>query len=120
MTILKDPIMTGRPPPDGIELPVLREPESIDTPFAYVDSHSATLMTTAELAHAETAPAPPRFNRHGDRVSHITDRFVLGGNRECYRIWKFQSTEEPVEFPVTDEGWVLAWTTFRRLESAAP
>jgi hypothetical protein len=85
----------------------------------YVDSHSATFMTAAELAGAETVPPTPRFNRHGDRVTHITDRFVLGGSRECYRIWKFQSTEEPVEFPVTNEGWVLAWTTFRRLESAA-
>jgi hypothetical protein len=30
MVILTDPILTMRPPPDGIELPPLREPESME------------------------------------------------------------------------------------------
>jgi hypothetical protein len=30
MVILTDPILTMRPPPDGIELPPLHEPESME------------------------------------------------------------------------------------------
>jgi hypothetical protein len=30
MLTLKDPILTAPPPPDGIELPPLREPESLE------------------------------------------------------------------------------------------
>jgi hypothetical protein len=119
MLRLNDPIVGLPRPPDGIELPPLRESESLDTPPSYVSSTGATVMTAAELADARSAAAPPapRFDRFGDRVSHITDRFVLSGSRDAYRIWGFQSAKPPIEFPMTEEGWGRAWTTFRELET---
>jgi hypothetical protein len=118
MLRLKDRNLT-EPPPGGIQLPPLREPEPLDTPSSYVSSNSTTSMTAAELGdrRSETVPPAPRFNRHGERVSHVTDRFVLGGSMEGYRIWRFQSPEPPIEFPVTDEGWANAWATFRRMDA---
>jgi hypothetical protein len=117
MLRLIDPILTVRPPPDGIELPPLREPESLEITAPYVSSAGATVMTSEELAAAGSAATPPapKLDRFGDRVSHITDRFVLSGSREAYRISRFQSAESPIEFPVTDEGWARAWATFREL-----
>lgn len=35
MLTLKDPILTVPPPPGGIELPPLREPESLETPSSH-------------------------------------------------------------------------------------
>jgi hypothetical protein len=55
----------------------------------------------------------------GNRMSHITGRFVLGASKEAYRIFPFQSAEVLGEFPVTASGWADAWTTFRGLESQA-
>jgi hypothetical protein len=120
MLRLKDPILTDPPQPEGIDLPPMREPESLEMPPPYVVSaDGVTVMTPEELAEArsEAIPPPPGFSLFGDRVSHITGRFVLGGSREAYRIWKFQSAEPAIEFPVTDDGWALAWTTFRSLEN---
>jgi hypothetical protein len=121
MITLKDPILTTPPSPNGIELPPLREPESLETPTSYVSSAGATVMTSEELAEARSAALPPlpRFDRFGERVCHMTGRFVLSGSSDGYRIRKFQSAEPPIEFPVTKEGWALAWSTFRRLESEA-
>jgi hypothetical protein len=121
MLRLKDRILTEPPPPDGIQLPPLREPESLDTPSPYVSSNNTTFMTAAELGdgRSEAVPPAPRFNRHGERVSHVTDRFVLGGSMEGYRIWRFRSPEPPIEFPVTDQGWANAWATFRRMDAGA-
>jgi len=78
-------------------------------------------MTAAELADGRSAAAPPapRFDRFGERTSHITDRFVLSGSRDAYRIWGFQSAKPPIEFPMTENGWSLAWATFRELDAQA-
>jgi hypothetical protein len=78
-------------------------------------------MTSEDLAEARSAAIPPApgFDRFGDRVSHITDRFVLTGSRDAYRIWRFQSAASPIEFPVTETGWADAWRTFRGLDSQA-
>jgi hypothetical protein len=105
-------------PPGGIELPPLREPDSLEMTGPYVSSARATVMTSEELAEAGSAATPPApgFDRFGDRVSHITGRFVLTGSRDAYRIWRFQSAAPPIEFPVTDEGWANAWTKFRGLD----
>src|SRR2546430_1778153 len=67
MLRLKDPITTVPPPPDGIELPPLREPEWLETPASYVSSTGATVMTAAELAEARSASVPPapRFDHFG-------------------------------------------------------
>jgi hypothetical protein len=108
-------------PPGGIELPPLSEPESLEMAVPYVSSAGATVMTSEELAEAGSVATPPapKLDRFGDRVSHITDRFVLSGSTEAYRISRFQSAEPPLEFPVTDEGWARAWATFRELEGHA-
>jgi hypothetical protein len=119
MLRLNDPIVGVPQPPHGAELPPLREPEGLETPPSYVSSTGATVMTAAELAEARSAAVPPapRFDRFGERVSHITDRFVLSGSSDAYRIWRFQSAAPPIEFPMTEEGWGLAWTAFRELET---
>jgi len=116
---LKDPIRTAPPPPNGIEFPPLREPESLDSPSSYVSSSGATVMTSARLAEPGYAATPlvPGFDRYGERTSHSTDRFVLSRSSEAYRIFRFQSAEPAVEFPVTQEGWALAWAKFRELDS---
>ena len=105
--------------PGGIELPALREPEMLRPPTPHTRSGGATVMTSEELADERSAAVPPTpgFDRFGERVSHMTDRFVLSGCSEAYRIWKFRSADPAIEFPVTEQGWALAWTTFRRLES---
>jgi hypothetical protein len=76
-------------------------------------------MIGAGLAAARYTAVPPApgFDRHGERVSHMTDRFVLSGSSEAYRIFRFQSAEPPIEFPVTEDGWALAWARFRELDS---
>jgi hypothetical protein len=119
MVSLIDPILTANSPADGIELQPLREPESLETPTSYVSTTGATVMTSKELAEARSAAVPPApgFTRFGGRVSHMTGRFVLSGNSDAYRIWRFQSAAPAIEFPVTEEGWTVAWTTFRSLES---
>lgn len=119
MLRLKDPILTASSPPGGIELPPLREPESLDTPTSYVSSAGATVMTSRELGEGRSAavPAAPGFDTFGERVSHMTDRFVLSASSDTYRIWRFRSAEPAVEFPATEEGWALAWAAFRTLES---
>jgi len=119
MLRLKDPILNDAPEPDGIELQALREPESIEMRPSHVSSGGATVITSEELAEPRFAAVPPapEFDRFGERVSHITDRFVLTGSTDAYRIWRFRSAKPAVEFPVTQEGWALAWTTFRRMES---
>lgn len=119
MSRLQDPILTEPQPPNGIDLPPLHEPESIEMRTPYVAPSGVTVMTSKELAEpgSERIPSPPGFDRFGDRVSYITDRFVLGGSSDAYRVWRFQSAEPATEFPVTDEGWTRAWTTFRSLHS---
>jgi len=119
MLRLKDPILTDAPDPDGIELEPLREPETLEMTYSYVSSAGATVMTSEELAEArsEAVPPAPQFDRFGERVSHITDHFVLTGSADAYRIWRFRSAKPAIEFPVNEEGWGLAWTTFRRMES---
>lgn len=119
MVRLIDPTLTVRPNPDGIELPPLREPESLETPAPYVSSAGATVVTSKELAAArsEALPPAPSFPRFGEQVSYMTDRFVLSASSDMYRIWRFQSAHPAVEFPLTEEGWARAWTTFRELES---
>jgi hypothetical protein len=108
-------------PPDGIELPPLREPEWLEATPSYVSSSGVTIMTSKELAEDGSAATPPlpRRDRFGDRMSHITGRFVLTASNEAYRIWRYQSAEAPVEFPVTEDGWAEAWTAFRGFESNA-
>jgi hypothetical protein len=107
--------------PGGIELPPLREPETLESRTPHVSSGGARVMTSEELADERSAAVPPTpgFDRFGERVSHITDRLVLSGSSEAYRIWKFRSADPAIEFPVTEEGWTLAWATFRELESQA-
>ena len=119
MLTLKDPILKDAPEPDGIELQPLHEPESLEMPSSYVSSGGATVMTSEELAEPRFALVPPApgFDRFGERVSHITDRFVLAGSPDAYKIWRFRSAKPAIEFPVTEEGWALAWTTFRKMES---
>jgi hypothetical protein len=119
MVTLNDPILEERLAPDGIEIQPLIEPEWPKAASCYVSSSGATFMTSAQLAGAGSAAIPdaPVFNPHGERVTHITNRFVLGGSMEGYRIWAFQSPEPPIEFPMTAEGWSLAWTAFRALDS---
>jgi hypothetical protein len=120
MVRLSDPTLSV-PPTGGIELPALREPESLDAASPYVSSSGATVMTSAQLAEPGAAAVPPApgFERFGDRVSHMTKRYVLTASSEAYRIWRFQSAKEPVEFATTEEGWALAWNAFRELEAAA-
>ncbi|MDP9343638.1 MAG: hypothetical protein M3Q23_16410 [Actinomycetota bacterium] len=105
--------------PGGIELQPLREPEALELASSYVSSSGVTVMTSAELSKPgyEAAPPVPALDKFGDMVSHSTQRFVLGGSNEAYRIWRFQSPQPPVEFPVTAAGWSLAWKTFRELEA---
>jgi len=121
MVTLTDPILEQRPPPDGIELPPLRELESLETPGSYVSTAGAMVMTSKELGMARHAavPAVPGFTQFGERVSYMTDHFVLSASSDTYRIWRFQSAAPAVEFPVTEEGWARAWSTFRSLESQA-
>jgi len=40
MVRLIDPILTVRPPPNGIELPPLSEPETLEAPRSYVSTES--------------------------------------------------------------------------------
>jgi hypothetical protein len=112
MLRLNDRILTASPPPNGTEHPPVHEPESLGTPTSYVSSTGATARSAA-------VPHAPRSDLFGDRVSHITHRFVLSASGEAYRIWRYRSAEPAIEFPVTEEGWALAWTTFRRLDSQA-
>jgi hypothetical protein len=104
--------------PGGIQLPPLHEPESLENTPSFLSSSGAMVMTSVELAEARSAAPPPApgFDRFGDRVSHMTGRFVLTGSRDAYRIWGFQSAAPPIEFPVTDQGWADAWTKFRGLD----
>lgn len=108
-------------PPGGIELPPLHEPQWLETTPSYVSSAGVTIMTSTELAEAGSASTPPapRIDSFGNRISHITGRFVLGASKEAYRIFPFQSARVLVEFPVTAAGWANAWTTFRGLERQA-
>jgi hypothetical protein len=119
MVRLIDPILTARPRPEGIELPPLREPESLEAPTSYVSTAGATVMTSKELAatRSEAVPPVPGFTQFGEQVSHMTNHFVLSASSDLYRIWRFQSAHPAIEFPVTEEGWTRAWTTFRELES---
>jgi hypothetical protein len=121
MLTLKDPILTAPQAPNGIELPPLREPESLEAPSSYVSTAGATVMTSKELAEARSAAVPPApgFTQFGEQVSHMTDHFVLSASSDLYRIWRFQSAYPAIEFPVTGEGWARAWTTFRELDSHA-
>lgn len=59
MLRLKDPILAERPSPDGIELPVLHEPEWLEMRFPYAPSTVATVMTARDLAEAQSAALPP-------------------------------------------------------------
>jgi hypothetical protein len=104
--------------PGGIELPPLREPESLEMDPSYLSSSGVRVLTSEDLAEASSAspPAAPGFDRFGDRVSHMTGRFVLTGSRTAYRIYRFQSAAPPIDFPPTDEGWTDAWTRFRQLD----
>jgi hypothetical protein len=119
MVRLIDPILEVRPATDGIELPPLREPESLQA--SYVSTAGATVMTSEELvaARSEAVPPAPSFTQFGEQVSHMTDHFVLSASSELYRIWRFRSAYPAIEFPVTGDGWARAWTTFRELESQA-
>jgi hypothetical protein len=121
MVTLTDPILELRPAPDGIELPPLREPESLETAGSYVSTAGARVLTSRELGTAGYAAMPPvpGFTQFGEQVSHMTDHFVLSASSDLYRIWRFQSAAPAIEFPVTEEGWALAWTTFRDLDSQA-
>jgi hypothetical protein len=100
-------------PPRGIKLPPPGETPS------YVSSAGATCMTSEQLADAGSAATPPtpRFDHFGERVSHMTGRFVLSASSDAYRIWGFRSAQPAIEFPMTGEGWAHAWTTFRELQS---
>jgi hypothetical protein len=121
MVTLTDPILELQPPPRGIELPPLGAPESLETPGSYVSTAGATVMTSKELGMARygAVPASPGFTQFGEQVSHMTGRFVLSASSDLYRIWRFQSAEPALEFPVTEAGWTNAWTTFRSLDSQA-
>jgi hypothetical protein len=59
MLRLKDPILTESSPPEGIDLPTLREPESLEMSPPYVASAGVTVMTSKELADAAYAAIPP-------------------------------------------------------------
>jgi hypothetical protein len=106
----------------ALSSPADRERESLEATPSYISSSGATVMTSEKLADAGSSATPPapRLDRFGDRVSHIADRFVLSGSREAYRVWRFQSAEPAMEFPVTKDGWAHAWTTFRELEGQSP
>jgi hypothetical protein len=121
MVTLTDPILELRPPPDGIELPPPREPESLETPGSYISTAGARVMTSKELGMAGYAavPAVPGSTQFGEQVSYMTDHFVLSASSDIYRIWRFQSAAPAIEFPVTVEGWAHAWTTFRDMDSQA-
>jgi hypothetical protein len=121
MVRLKDPIPTMRPPAAGIEHQPLGEPKSLDMSSNYVATSGATVMTSPELANDRSAAVPPApgFTQFGERVSHMTHHFVLSASSDIYRIWRFQSADPAIEFPVTGEGWALAWTEFRKLDAQA-
>lgn len=59
MLRLIDPILNERPPPDGIELPVLHEPDSLERHPSYAPSTVATVMTSRDLADAQSGALPP-------------------------------------------------------------
>ena len=117
----RSPLTEPISPPGGIEIPPLREPEGLESRTPYVPSGGTTVMTSEELADERSAGLPPTpgFDRFGERVSHITDRFVLSGCYNAYRIWRFRSAEPAIEFPVTKEGWSSAWNKFRSLHASA-
>jgi len=117
---LKHPAFTAPQPADSIEFRTFGEPKPIET-ASYISSSGATVMTSKGLAESRSAAVPPAptFDLFGERVSHMTGRFVLSGSGDAYRIWRFRSADPAIEFPVTEEGWVHAWTAFRRLESQA-
>jgi hypothetical protein len=120
MLRLKDPIITEPLPPDGIDLPPMHEPESLEmSPPYVVSADGVTVLTSEQLAEERSAAIPPApgFELFGYRVSHMTKRFVLSGSNDAYRIWRFRSAEEPVEFPATEDGWADAWTKFRELDN---
>ena len=108
------------PESDGIDFPVLREPESLEMPSSYAPTGPAP-MTAVELSEVGSTATPPapRLQRFGEVRSHVGDRFVLGGGKDAYRIWRFRSADPPIEFPVTQEGWALAWSTFQDMERQA-
>ena len=85
---------------------------------SYVSSTGATVLSAQELrdpACAVIPPAPSSAQR-GDDVSYImTDRFVVTGSDQAYRIWKFRSADQVNEYPPTSQGWALAWAAFRDL-----
>jgi len=115
----RSPVTRSTPLPDEVELPAPREPDPLKATPSYVSSAGATVMTSEELAEPGSAATPPspKLDHFGDRVSHMTDRFVLSGSTDAYRIRRFQSAQPPIEFPMTGEGWAHAWTTFRELQS---
>jgi hypothetical protein len=106
---------------DEVELPPIGRPEWVELIPSYVSTTGATVMTSDELANEGSAATPPapRADGFGDRISHITSKFVLTGSKDAYRIWKFQSAATPVEFPATEVGWAQAWTKFRAMEGQA-
>ena len=59
MLTLKDPILTERPAPVGIELPPLSEPESLEASPSYVPSTRGTMMTSKELAEVRSPALAP-------------------------------------------------------------
>lgn len=87
------------------------------------DSYSKSVisvMTSEELVDVgSVTPPAPKIDRFSDRVSHMTDRFVLSGSSSAYRIWEFRSATPPIEFPPTAAGWAEAWTRFCGLDSQA-
>jgi hypothetical protein len=105
--------------PDGIDLRPRSVPDPVRANPSYVSSAGATVMTCEELAEAGSAATPPapKLDHFGERVSHMTGRFILSGSSDAYRIWGFQSAKPAIEFPMTREGWARAWTTFRELQS---
>jgi hypothetical protein len=120
MTRLRDPSTLTELPPqsDGIELPPLREPESLDDTPTNLFSNGPMVMTAEEISSDASGaiPSSPGSDRFGDRTSHImTGRFVITGSTDAYRIWKFQSPDPMMEFPSTEQGWTQAWAAFREL-----
>jgi hypothetical protein len=68
MLRLKDPILTERVRPDGIELPELHEPESLEM-SSDARSTFGTPMTSRDLAEARSVALlpEPRLDRFGER-----------------------------------------------------
>jgi hypothetical protein len=102
MLTLKDPILTERPASVGIELPPLREPESLQTSPSYVPSARGTTMTSKELAEVRSPALSPEpgFDKFGERALRMTQPLRGSFEGNWPEEW-FRLTDPPPDRPLS-------------------